>query len=115
MNSEYAIQRGEENYVRFSKDPTRIDGSVHNTVSARLGSAFNYRAMESLDAVEMAFTVEPYGNIRSILVVDMDAAKALRDQLDEILKEHALIPPIQSGNDDIAPGMPTSARDRFSA
>jgi len=78
----------EENYARFCKDPDRIDGAVHNTATARLGVAFNYSAMEPLDAVEIAFTTEPHGNIRSIMVVDMAAAKALRDRLDAALKEH---------------------------
>jgi hypothetical protein len=104
-----------ENYAQFSEAPDRIDGSVHNTVIARLGTAFDYREMKPVDAIEFAFTVEPHGNMRSMLVADMAAATALRDQLTEILKEYALIPPIQPGNDDIAPGMPTSGHDRFSA
>jgi hypothetical protein len=109
-------ERAEENYARFSNDPARIDGSVHNTVSARLGTAFNYSAMEPMDAIEIAFANEPHGNMRSVLVADMAAAKALRDQLDQILKEHALIPPVQVAaipEDEERPGMPTSRHDRF--
>lgn len=82
------MNQKEENYQRFSKGPDRIDGSVHNRVVARLGTAFDYGEMEPLDVVEMAFTVEPHGNIRSMMVVDMAAAKSLRDQLDAAIKEH---------------------------
>ncbi len=84
MKSEHA----EENYARYSKDPDRIDGAVHNTATARLGLAFNYSAMEQIDAVEIAFANEPHGNMRSIMVVDMEAAKVLRDRLDALLAEH---------------------------
>jgi len=84
MKSEHA----EQNYARFSASPDRIDGAVQNTVTARLGVAFNYSAMEQIDAVEVAFANEPHGNMRSVMVVDMAAAKALRDRLDAALKEH---------------------------
>jgi hypothetical protein len=107
--------QAEANYAQFSRDPSRIDGAVHNTVTARLGTAFDYNAGEPLDAVEIAFVQEPYGNVRSILVADLAAAKGLRDQLDQILKEHALIPPTQVDSLGTAPGMPTSSNDRFNA
>lgn len=84
MKSEYA----EQNYARYSASPDRIDGAVHNTVTARLGVAFNYSAMEEIDAVEIAFANEPHGNMRSIMVADIAAAKSLRDRLDAALKEH---------------------------
>lgn len=87
MKSEQAEQ-AEQNYVRFSKNADRIDGAVHNTVSARLGVAFNYSAMEEIGAVEFAFTNEPHGNIRSIMVVDLNAARALRDRLNALIHEH---------------------------
>jgi len=82
------VNQKEENYAKFSNDPDRIDGAVHNTTTARIGVAFNYSAMEPLDAVEIAFSNEPHGNMRSIMVVDMAAAKALRDCLDAALREH---------------------------
>ena len=81
-------EQAEQNYAKFSTAPDRIDGAVHNTTTARLGVAFNYSAMEQMDAVEIAFANEPHGNMRSIMVVDMAAAKALRDRLDAALKEH---------------------------
>jgi len=73
------------NYARFSANPDRLDGAVQNTATARMGVAFNYSAKEQIDAVEIAFANEPHGNMRSILVVDMKAARTLRDQLDAIL------------------------------
>jgi len=81
-------ENAEQNYAKFSAASDRIDGAVHNTTTARLGVAFNYSAMEQIDAVEIAFANEPHGNMRSIMVVDMAAAKALRDRLDAALKEH---------------------------
>ena len=78
----------EQSYARFSASPDRIDGAVQNTVSARLGVAFNYSAMDQMDAVEIAFNNEPIGTTRYMMVVDMAAAKALRDRLDAALKEH---------------------------
>jgi len=78
----------EQSYARFSASPDRIDGAVQNTVSARLGVAFNYSAMDQMDAVEIAFNNEPIGTTRYMMVVDMAAAKALRDRLDAVLKEH---------------------------
>ena len=69
-------KQAEENYARFSANPDRIDGAVHNTATARLGVGFNYSAMEQIDAVEIAFANEPHGNMRSVMVVDMAAAKA---------------------------------------
>ena len=81
-------EQAEQNYAKFRTAPDRIDGAVHNTATARLGIAFNYSAMEQIDAVEIAFANEPHGNMRSIMVVDMAAAKALRDRLDAALKEH---------------------------
>jgi hypothetical protein len=82
-------QNAEQNYARFSVNPDRIDGAVHNTATARLGVGFNYNAMEQIDAVEIAFANEPHGNVRSVMVVDMAAAKALRDRLDAVLAEQA--------------------------
>ena len=78
-------EQAEQNYARFSTSTDRIDGAVHNTVTARLGDAFNYSAMHQIDAVEIAFANEPHGNMRSSMVVDMEAAKALRDRLNELL------------------------------
>jgi len=78
----------EQSYARFSASPDRIDGAVQNTVSARLGVAFNYSAMDQMDAVEIAFNNEPIGTTRYMMVVDMAAAKALRDRIDAALKEH---------------------------
>lgn len=76
---------GEANYARYSANPNRISGTVHNSVIARSGPAFNYSTMEEIDAVEISFVNEPYGNMRSILVADLAAARTLRDQLDAIL------------------------------
>ena len=42
-------QNAEQNYARFSVNPDRIDGAVHNTATARLGVAFNYSAMEPVE------------------------------------------------------------------
>ena len=78
----------EQSYARFSASPDRIDGAVQNTVTARLGVAFNYSVMDQMDAVEIAFNNEPIGTTRYMMVVDMAAAKALRDRLDAALKEH---------------------------
>ena len=78
----------EQSYARFSASPDRIDGAVQNTVTARLGVAFNYSAMDQMDAVEIAFNNEPIGTTRYLMVVDMAAAKVLRDRLDAVLKEH---------------------------
>lgn len=78
----------EENYARFASNPKRIDGAVNNTAKARLGAAFNYSAGEQIDAVEMAFASEPHGNMRTIMVVDMAAARSLRDQLNTLMHGH---------------------------
>ena len=78
----------DSNYACFSQNPDRIDGAVQNTVTARLGVAFNYSAMDQMDAVEIAFNNEPIGTTRYLMVVDIAAAKALRDRLDAALKEH---------------------------
>jgi alkyl hydroperoxide reductase subunit AhpC len=78
-------EQAEQNYAKFSASPDRIDGSIHNTTTARLGVAFNYNAMEQVDAVEIAFTIEPHGNMRSIMVVDINAARSLRNMLDVVL------------------------------
>jgi hypothetical protein len=78
----------QDNYARFSTNPDRIDGAIHNTAAARLGVGFNYSAMEEIDVIEIAFANEPHGNMRSILVVDMNAATALRDRLNALLHEH---------------------------
>lgn len=80
----------QDNYARFSANPDRIEGAIHNTATARLGVGFNYSAMEPVDAVEIAFANEPHGNMRSILVVDMTAARALRDRLNELLEINEL-------------------------
>jgi len=81
-------EQAQQNYAKFSQDPDCIHGAVHNTATARLGVAFNYSAMEPVDAVEIAFNNEPIGTTRYLMVVDMAAAKALRDRLDAALKEH---------------------------
>lgn len=78
----------EENYASFSKNPDRIEGSIHNTATVRLGIGFNFQAMEPVAAIELAFTNEPHGNMRSILVVDMSAARKLRDRLNALIHEH---------------------------
>jgi hypothetical protein len=78
----------EENYAAFNKNPDRIDGAIHNTATARLGVGFNFQAMETVDAIEIAFANEPHGNMRSIMAVDMTAARALRDRLNAIIHEH---------------------------
>jgi len=75
----------EQNYARFSANVERIDGAIHNTATARLGVGFNYSAMEPVAAIEIAFANEPHGNMRSIMGVDMAAAKALRNRLNELL------------------------------
>ena len=66
----------QDNYTHFSQNPDRIDGAIHNTATARLGVGFNYSAMEEIDAIEIAFANEPHGNMRSIMVVDLNAARA---------------------------------------
>ena len=81
-------EEAEQNYVRFNADPDRIEGAIHNTATARLGAGFNYSAMEPVDAVEIAFANEPHGNMRSIMVVDITAARALRDTLNALIHEH---------------------------
>ena len=78
----------QDNYTRFSQNPDRIDGAIHNTATARLGVGFNYSAMEEIDALEIAFANEPHGNMRYIMVVDMTAARALRDKLNALIYEH---------------------------
>jgi hypothetical protein len=78
----------QDNDARFSANPDRIEGAIHNTATARLGVAFNFSAMEPVDAIEIAFANEPHGNMRSIMVVDMTAARALRDRLNAIIHEH---------------------------
>ena len=44
--------------------------------------------MEETDAVEIAFSKEPHGNMRTILAVDLNAARALRDRLNTLIHEH---------------------------
>lgn len=78
-------EQKEENYTRFSRNPARIDGAIHNRAVARLGVGFDNNLGDAVDAVEIAFTAEPHGNIRSMMVIDMATAKALRDQLDAII------------------------------
>jgi hypothetical protein len=78
----------QDNDARFSANPDRIEGAIHNTATDRLGVAFNFSAMEPVDAIEIAFANEPHGNMRSIMVVDMTAARALRDRLNAIIHEH---------------------------
>lgn len=78
----------EENYARFAARPDRIDGALNNTAKARLGPAFNYGIHDEVPSVEIAFSNEPHGNVRSIMVVDMAAARSLRDQLNALIYEH---------------------------
>jgi len=78
----------EDNYAAFSKNPDRIEGAIHNTATVRLGVAFNFQAMEPVDAIEIAFANEPHGNMRSILVADMNATRVLRDRLNALIHEH---------------------------
>ena len=56
-------EQAEQNYAKFNAVPDRIDGAIHNTATTRLGVAFNYSAMEQIDAVEIAFTNEPHGKV----------------------------------------------------
>jgi hypothetical protein len=81
-------EQAEQNFARFIERQDRIEGAIHNTASARMGVAFNFSAMEEIDAVEIAFANEPHGNMRSILVVDLNAARALRDRLNALIHEH---------------------------
>ncbi|XHR27633.1 MAG: hypothetical protein ACFUZC_17035 [Chthoniobacteraceae bacterium] len=81
-------EQAEQNFARFTEQQDRIEGSIHNTVNARLGTAFNFLSMEETDAVEIAFANEPHGNMRSILVVDLNAARTLRDRLNALIHEH---------------------------
>ena len=74
-----------ENYAKFRANPNRIDGAIQNTAVARAGAAFSWSAMQAVPAVEIAFNNEPLGTTRYLMVVDMEAAKALRDSLKEIL------------------------------
>ena len=78
----------EENFARFTTNPDRIDGMIHNTASARMGVAFSLSTMEEIDAVEITFTNTPHGNMRSTMVVDLNAARALRDRLNALIYEH---------------------------
>ena len=87
-NKTMKSEQAEQNYAKFNAAPDRIDGAIHNTATARIGVAFNYSAMEQIDAVEIAFTNEPHGNMRSIMVVDMNTARALRDKLNALIYEH---------------------------
>jgi len=75
-----------EAYDAYSNRTDRISGAIHNTVTATAGTGFDYGEYEPLAVVEVAFTVEPHGNMRSLMVMDLPAAKALRDQLNAILK-----------------------------
>ena len=79
----------DNNYAAFRASPDCIDGAIHNTAVARAGRAFDWRMQQSVPAIEIAFANEPHGNMRSVMVVDLQAAKALRDQLDAILAEKA--------------------------
>ncbi len=81
-------EQAEQNFARFSASPDRIHGVIHNTANARLGTAFNFSAMEEIDAVELSFVNNPPGNVRLIMVVDLNAARTLRDRLNALIHEH---------------------------
>ena len=62
----------------------RIDTSIQTNVESRLGFAFNHRAKQGEAAVELGFTTE-FGNCKQIIGLSIEAAQALRDQLNAIL------------------------------
>ncbi len=74
----------EANYKSYSNSPDRVDGAVHNTAHIRKGVSYDYKNGETLPSVEFAFSRNGVA-MRSMIVVDMDAARAMRDRLDAIL------------------------------
>ncbi len=72
-------------YTKFTNDPTRIDGAVQNCALVRKGHAYDYNNEQILDAVELAFSSEPHGNMRTLVTLDLATAKALRDQLNALV------------------------------
>jgi hypothetical protein len=62
----------------------RIDAALQTNVESRLGFSFNHRAKQGEAAIELGFTTE-YGNCRQIIGLSIEAAAALRDQLNAIL------------------------------
>jgi hypothetical protein len=62
----------------------RIDASLQTNVTSRVGFAFNHRAKQGEAAVELGFTTE-FGNCKQIIGLTIEAAQALRDQLNAIL------------------------------
>jgi len=79
----------DDNYAVFRANPDCIDGAIQNTTVARAGRAFDWKMQQSVHAVEIAFNNEPIGTTRYLMVIDMAAAKALRDQLDAILSKQS--------------------------
>jgi len=75
----------DDNYAAFRANPDCIDGAIQNTTVARAGRAFDWKMQQSVPAVEIAFNNEPIGTTRYLMVVDMEAVRALRDRLNEIL------------------------------
>jgi hypothetical protein len=62
----------------------RIDASLQTNVESRIGFAFNHRAKQGEAAIELGFTTE-FGNCQQIIGLSIEAAAALRDQLNAIL------------------------------
>lgn len=62
----------------------RIDASLQTNAEARVGFAFNHRAKQGEAAIELGFTTE-FGNCKQIIGLTIEAAQALRDQLNTIL------------------------------
>lgn len=76
----------DDNYAAFRTNPDCIEGAIQNTAVVRAGRAFDWKMQQSVPAIEIAFNNEPTGTTRYLMVVDMEAARALRDRLNEILK-----------------------------
>ena len=62
----------------------RIDAALQTNVESRLGFAFNHRAKQGEAAIELGFTTE-FGNCKQIIGLSIEAAQALRDELNAIL------------------------------
>ena len=62
----------------------RIDACLQTNVESHLGFAFNHRAKQGEAALELGFTTE-FGNCKQIIGLSIEAAQALRDQLNAIL------------------------------
>lgn len=62
----------------------RIDASLQTNVESRLGFAFNHSAKRGEAAIELGFTTE-FGNCKQVIGLPIEAATALRDQLNSLL------------------------------